>query len=54
MYWSPIGDIEVRFLDDNGLDIDFNGSPWNLTLRFDFKPPDTHPPYFDDTFIPAV
>ena len=54
MYWSPIGDIEVRFLDDDGIDIDFNGAPWNLTLRFDFKPPDLHPPYFDDSFIPVV
>ena len=49
MYWSVIGDIEVMFVDDDGNEVDFNGVPWNLTLQFDFRPPDTHPPYFDET-----
>lgn len=49
MYWSAIGDIEVWFVDDDGNEVDFNGVPWNLTLQFDFRPPDTHPPYFDET-----
>ena len=49
MYWSVIGDIEVWFVDDDGNEVDFNGAPWDLTLQFDFRPPDTHPPYFDET-----
>jgi hypothetical protein len=49
MYWTVIGDIEVWFVDDDGNEVDFNGAPWNLTLQFDFRPPDTHPPYFDET-----
>jgi hypothetical protein len=49
MYWSAIGDIEVWFVDDDGNEVDFNGVPWNLTLQIDFRPPDTHPPYFDET-----
>lgn len=49
MYWTVIGDIEVWFLDDDGNEVDFNGVPWNVTLRFDFRLPDAHPPYFDAT-----
>ena len=49
MYWTVIGDIEVTFIDDDGNEVDFNGAPWNITLRFEFRPPDTHPPYFDET-----
>jgi hypothetical protein len=47
MYDNIIGDLIVSFTDDAGNAINFNGAPWTLTLRFDFRNPDAQQMYID-------